>query len=371
MLVRMLSNPKDINAIAKDRKSNMSKIARESVGELVELVTKSPAFPESGAAALSPQFISLKVLDSLVRKLREHGNHDNILPQGAVNTLVGIMKPFIGIKEYPKTSKINSSALLSLVISILEAYSIGGRIQFRKELSLAELEIVAGLLPILLEWAKDQNLGTNMDLGMDIQLALRFYINISNDFADVCDIIGPSLMPVLIGLVKKSFAVLDGTPEEQERAAYLDLLVLSFGLLLNFAELSAASRESVRTKSKPNSLTLWFNANISQPHPQKTTPPVLTNSSPSSLPSCRKPPKLHPWRNPTPMSSSATSPSCSAICAATTTSATVSAHSSRAASSRCLTPLRSLLRTTTRSTECSRAVHITISLLGTRRSLSG
>lgn len=227
----------------------MSRAARESVGDLVALVKASPAFPESVKASLpSPQLMALKVLEALVRKLREYGNHDSILPQGAVNTLVGIVAPFAGVKEYPRAlEKSSRIATLELAMSILESYSLGGRVEFGRELSQDELSKLAAVFPTMLNWAQGVNLGTDHDLGMSILIAIRLYINISNEQPDVSDVIGPLLTPAVVGLVKKSFAVLEGTPEEQERKAYQDILILSFGLLLNFAESSAASRESVRT----------------------------------------------------------------------------------------------------------------------------
>lgn len=239
MLVRMLDFEKDIYVTAKDRKTNMSKAAQGLVQDLRTKVEKSPAFTDRKPKVLSSQIMALKVLEEFVRKLREAGVRDDFLPTGSLKKLVQIMKLFS-----KNTTKASDTLPLQLTVSILESYTIGSRAPPEQQLSETELKVVAELLPAVIGVK-------TKDMTDILLLILRLDINLTNNRSSICDIFtGPShslpLTETLVYMVHDKFNDLAGMMlDTEERTVQLDLLVLSLGLLINFAELSDKARYSV------------------------------------------------------------------------------------------------------------------------------
>lgn len=235
----MLDFEKDIYSTAKNRKTNMSKAAQGLVQDLRTRVEKSSVFGEKKLKIFSGQIMALKVLEESVRKLREAGVGDDFLPVGGLKKLVQIMNLFPESKD---TMKAPGTLPLELAVSILESYTIGGRVSPELQFSAGELKVVANLLPTVVE------AGTK-DMKDILLLILRFNINLTNGHSSICDIFtefSPFLIPTLVHMVRDKFNDLAGLElEMEERLSQLDLLVLSLGLLINFAELSDKARHAV------------------------------------------------------------------------------------------------------------------------------
>lgn len=240
MLARMLASARDISIIAKDGKTNMSKAALIQVDNLRTSLEKNPTFQGGKAQVISPQILALKVLEKLVRRFRECGNADEILDGPALRGLVDILGPFAACKEYPKTLRTHGFQLLELPISTLEAYTLGGYCSLEGQLSSDELVSLTKLFSVISGWTTDE------DLGPLLLLLLRLNINISNNRPMACETLAdPPFITSLVGLIKKKFEALSGTLEKQERLLSIDLLVLSLGLMTNFAEFSPKARAVV------------------------------------------------------------------------------------------------------------------------------
>lgn len=246
MLLRMLDFERDIYTIAKDRKTNMSKAAQSMVQDLRSQVEKSPVFPKRRPKILSPQIIALKVLEQSVRKLRESGASDDILPSGGLGKLVHILNPFTTITNPKGIEKARDTFVLELAISTLESHTVGSRIPAEKQFSQSELRTVAALLPAVLKMETS-------DINDILLLILRFDINLTNNRAPICNIFAESsLISVLVEIVCTKFNDLaDLGLETNERLVRLDLLILSLGLLINFAELSDKARCAVDNRGAP------------------------------------------------------------------------------------------------------------------------
>jgi hypothetical protein len=251
MLSRMLDSPRDICQIAKDKKTNMSKIAISQVSELRLLIEKSPAFAGTLSKVISPQLIALKVLDTLVRNFRAHGSADEILSSPALHGLVRLVTSFSQSEQYPNLLKTHGLQLLELPLSTLEAYTMGGYGSFEAQVPKEELVKLADLFPAMLGWTN-----TTEDLGPLLLLLLRLIINITNNRPLPCEHLADSpLMLSLVALIQQKFTELEGKLEEQARLLSLDLLILSLGLMLNLAEMSSGVRAAVGDKgsSPPSS----------------------------------------------------------------------------------------------------------------------
>jgi hypothetical protein len=239
MLVRMLDFEKDIYIIAKDRKTNMSKATQSMVQDLRTQVEKSPIFSNRRPKILSPQIIALKVLEQSVRKLREAGVDDDILSAGGLGKLVHILNPF-AITNFKGVEKARDTFVLELAVSTLESHAVGNRVPAEQQFSPSELKIVAALIPAVIKMETS-------DVNDILLLILRFTINLTNNRASICNTFAESsLISVLVGMVCTKFDDLaDLSLEMNERLVKLDLLILSLGLLINFAELSDRARCAV------------------------------------------------------------------------------------------------------------------------------
>ncbi|KAH0609875.1 uncharacterized protein H6S33_012421 [Morchella sextelata] len=245
MLVRMLDFEKDIYIIAKDRKTNMSKATQSMVQDLRTQVEKSPIFSNRRPKILSPQIIALKVLEQSVRKLREAGVDDDILSAGGLGKLVHILNPF-AITNFKGVEKARDTFVLELAVSTLESHAVGNRVPAEQQFSPSELKIVAALIPAVIKMETS-------DVNDILLLILRFTINLTNNRASICNTFAESsLISVLVGMVCTKFDDLaDLSLEMNERLVKLDLLILSLGLLINFAELSDRARCAVDDRGAP------------------------------------------------------------------------------------------------------------------------
>lgn len=239
MLVHMLDIERDIYMIAKDRKTNMSKAAQGLVQDLRGQVEKLPTFAEKKPKIFSPQILALKVLEESVRKLREAGVGDDILSGGGLKKLVEILKPFTVLKSKGATGTFDTLPL-ELAVSTLESYTVGYRTLTASQFSQAELNVIANLLPSVV----GMETNTMNDI---LLLVLRFDINLTNNRSSICDIFAESsLISTLVDMVRAKFNDLANIKlGMEERLVHLDLLILSLGLLINFAELSDKARYAV------------------------------------------------------------------------------------------------------------------------------
>ncbi|PWW80367.1 hypothetical protein C7212DRAFT_276204 [Tuber magnatum] len=258
MLVRMLDFGRDIKVVAKDKKTNMSKAAQGMAMELRTLVDKSAVFPQSKPTVYSAQIMGLMVLETAIRSLRAAGIHDRIVSLDVLSKLVTMVKPFIAPA---KPGKALDMLVLELLLSTLEAWACGLDIEIETAFSKDELTTLTDIIPTIMSQAVTGDNGKfhvgDFDVKDILLLTLRLNINITNDRTETCDALACSdLIPILIELIRSRFGILDGQLEEVPRLVNLDLLVLSLGLLNNFAEMSIPGRCSVLRKDETGLLLL-------------------------------------------------------------------------------------------------------------------
>ena len=254
MLTKMLGSSKDVSALAQDEKAKLSKYAIEDLGDLRALVEKS-GFLGKGIKTISLQLIALQILDLLVKKFRGHGSASEMLSKGVLRGLLNILSPFAASDGYPKSLKTRGPSALELPISILEAYTMGGCGSLETQVTADKLIVLANLLPAMRKWGCDEKLRDTL------LLLLRLNINITNNVPTVCDSFADSpLICSLVAMIKEMFQKLSGNLEEVQRTISVDFLVLSLGLMLNFAEFSSTARAAVgdRGMSTPSPRVLML-----------------------------------------------------------------------------------------------------------------
>ncbi|KAI5804020.1 wings apart-like protein regulation of heterochromatin-domain-containing protein, partial [Peziza echinospora] len=257
MLDSMLDSTRDIKAITKDRRTNMSKAAQSLVADFSVVVQGSSIFGTSQPKIMSPQVLALGVLESFMRNLRQAGWFNNCLPIPIIRKLIKTIEPFTTTPLEKKDSL--DPLFIELPTSILESHSIGRESGLDSDLSDSEITILANLLEGIIEMENDRF--NNVQL-----LILRLTINITNHQPQICDVFcKTSLISSLVKVTQAKFEALSGQLEEEKRLLSLDILILSLALMINFAEMSDTARSTFMDVGSTNSpyitnlLTLFLN----------------------------------------------------------------------------------------------------------------
>ena len=238
-LIRQLVAVNSLAAISKERKTNMSKVAREDLMKFGDSLCQETLWGSRIPRTLSPRLMALKSLDLLIRKSRESGNMEAILDDEQVAKLVSICREVVEKADGPDQSP-DRTIEAELALSILESDSIhlasptGANNWSSKALGdLAD--------------STTAMLGLSEANGGTIEsLLLRLCLNLTNNNGKVCEIFGNSdILAALATSVTTKFAEpLDQLPEEL-RASLLDRLILCLGTLINLAEFSEKARMSL------------------------------------------------------------------------------------------------------------------------------
>ncbi|KAI9714763.1 MAG: hypothetical protein M1820_000052 [Bogoriella megaspora] len=235
-LICQIDSTQNIASVAKDRKTNMSKVARTTFIELRDMVLSAEIWGAQKPRILSPHLMSLKSLDLLVHRSRESGFMDPILDGDGVGKLARISQlPNVAMDLESRETDLETS----LAVSILESDSLC--LTYGKEGAWTPkilANVAATILPLLMQPVTNQN-----SIAM---LALRLCLNLTNNKPDACDVFGePPIVALLARSVVEVFAEPLSQMDQKERIAALDGLLLSLGLLINLAEYSEKARLSL------------------------------------------------------------------------------------------------------------------------------
>ncbi|KAH7074845.1 wings apart-like protein regulation of heterochromatin-domain-containing protein [Paraphoma chrysanthemicola] len=237
-LLTLLSNEVDILKLAKMRKTNLSRIAQDSVVAFHAVVLGSPFWSRSKLGTLSPQLVALKSLDLLVLELRTIGSIESVLTQDIVSRLVDIASTTV---ERPKGDDGNedNKLILHSIFSILEASSLAPLHQtFWPSHTLKHLSKV---LSVTFEFG-DTTITT---------LAVKMCMNLTNNKPKACSYFSDtSFVQSLVRSVVDRFNLLETDADEVERNMTLDTLILSLGAMINLTEHSDRARANVDDKQR-------------------------------------------------------------------------------------------------------------------------
>lgn len=229
-LVKLTSNELEIRSIAKNRKTNLSKIAVGSVIAVREKLLASSIWSSLALEKVTPQIVALKALESIVVGLRRSGNVELLLDQSMVSTI---------IDTSPKISKNGTVRpedviILQIIVSILESVSIS-----RQKQSLWPMKT--------LERLADMMSGVfGLEDASSTMLAVKLCMNLTNNKPKAClPFSGHAFIQSLAATIPRSFARLHSGLKQDERTAVLESLILSLGALINLAEFSDQARMNV------------------------------------------------------------------------------------------------------------------------------
>ncbi|KAG9195961.1 hypothetical protein G6011_01082 [Alternaria panax] len=229
-LIKLANNDADIKEIAKDRKTNLSKIAKESVLSFRTLVQQSSVWSPAVAEKVSPRLVALKAIELLIVGLRKAGNVDMLLNQKMISQTAEIASDSNDRLESNNGGSEDNSTL-EMVLSILESTSATRQIQATWPTGV--LQRIAKFVPRFFQ----------PDAASSTMLAVKLCMNLTNNKPKACLPFSAKafVQPLMQSIIEKFRSINAGLALEK-RTEILDSLVLSLGAAINLAELSDQMR---------------------------------------------------------------------------------------------------------------------------------
>jgi hypothetical protein len=232
-LVKLAGNDTDMPKITKDRKTNLSRIAKEAVLTFSSLVQQSSIWSTLQPNKLSPQLVATKAIESLVTSLRRAGNTEPLLDQTMISQLVGVASE---ASERPKSDKAapEDELVLNMVLSTLE--SVSATRQKQLMWPVVVLQSIAKFMPMFFR----------PDAASSTMLAVKLCMNLTNNNPKACHPFAvKNFIQSLMSSITQRFQSLNIGLAQDERTEVLESLILSLGAAINLAEFSDQMRLNV------------------------------------------------------------------------------------------------------------------------------
>jgi hypothetical protein len=229
-LVKLVANDADIKEVAKDRKTNLSKIAKESVLSFRTLVQQSSIWSPAVVEKVSPQLVALKAIELLIIGLRKASNADMLINQTMISQIVEIAS-VSNDRSHSDKGTSEDNTILEMVLSILESTSATRQIQ--ATWSTGVLQRIAGFMPRFFQ----------ADAASSTMLAVKLCMNLTNNKPKACQPFSAKafVQPLMHSIIEKFQSINTGLALEK-RTEVSDSLILSLGAAINLAELSDQMR---------------------------------------------------------------------------------------------------------------------------------
>ncbi|TVY25385.1 Wings apart-like protein [Lachnellula hyalina] len=240
LLIRLLDCQASIYSVAKERKSNMSKIGQKMVLEYHDYLRDLPMWEDLQSQTASPRTVALKCLELMVRQTREAGNDGDIFSKELTTKLFSIVKSTTDASwDLPKEQQ---AIDFYLALSALESHSIAARTVHDENIWITNyLPIIADTLEVALTRPIEQ-------FGVLQILILRLTLNVTNNNPLASDVFARgALMSAMGQAIVAKFKIISRFLTEEDFSVAVDHLVLILGVMINFAEWSSAARESLQS----------------------------------------------------------------------------------------------------------------------------
>ncbi|KAK8205301.1 hypothetical protein M8818_005014 [Zalaria obscura] len=213
--------------VAKDRNSNMSKMAQATFVEFGEAIRDSRLWVSDKPNTMTLRMLALRSMELLILKIRHLTKHGLQVP-GMMEALAKTAAEAASAEETSSSNTITTETCLS----ILEAMQyINKQDAVMRPLTSHALTTIVGVLRQLLH---------NDSSTVRIQtLALRFSLNATLESQKNTNVFDSEvLISCLVDRMLVGFGILKDGEKEQDRDAELDILLLTLGLLSGLAEQS-------------------------------------------------------------------------------------------------------------------------------------
>jgi len=240
LLIRLMDTTESLGSISQERSSNMSKMSQKLLSENQASFLQLPIWDGPTPCFLSPRTSALKCLEIMVRKMREAGDTGDVISKELSNKLFCILRSS-SATAFTDDQRKQETVDFQLALSTLESHSIKAMTCSDESIWIHEyLPILSNILCCLLKRFD----GDAAPLQL---LALRLTLNVTNNNPEASKIFATEeLVFVLSGAVISKFKLLSGFLLEDERLAAIDHLILTLGVMINFAEWSPSSRRCLQ-----------------------------------------------------------------------------------------------------------------------------
>lgn len=236
LLIRLLDVDASILSLAKDRKTNMSKLAQAMLAEHHNLMLRSKGWADIHPTSLSPRTAALRCLEAMVKQIREAGNSNDIISKELTTKLFHLVDLPADQTNAVVLDHLRS-ANFQLTLSTLESHSL------RAMTGSDESLWIGDFLPIIREILKTSLNYSAEDCGVLQSLALRLTLNVTNNNSSASNVFAKAdLLRILGRVIIEKFGGLASFQQEEERVILVDQLVLMLGVAINFAEWSEQAR---------------------------------------------------------------------------------------------------------------------------------
>ncbi|KAG0648430.1 Wings apart [Hyphodiscus hymeniophilus] len=245
LLIRLLESQTSITMLAKDRKSNMSKVAQSLLSEHSEYLLSLPVWgeaqPRMQPKTLSPRTVALKCLELMVRQTREAGNSGDLISKELTTKLFSIMKLASDESAWELPSG-KEAVDFGLALSAIESHSLAARTLSDEKIWLDDyLQIIADTLETALTQPIDK-------FGDFQYLLLRLTLNVTGNNEKASKVFArDSLMAVMAQVIVAMFSKISHFLTEEDLFAAVENLIVLEGVMINFAESSSAARNSFQS----------------------------------------------------------------------------------------------------------------------------
>ena len=238
--VGLLENDLDITAVAKDRHSNMSKVAQMEFLKLREALLEPSLWTIGPPPKVTARVLAIQCLEYMVRQVRERGSTVEFMSQTAIKRMVELLTPD-PLQQSPLATA-SEMFTLKLAVSTLESSTTSGSAMCDETVWTGEtIERLIGLLPTIEIWPESEEM-----FGSLRTLVLRLYLNITNNNPSLCEAFSrPEVVRAMFRIIGSHFHSLTDDARRDTQALLLDNLILSLGFLINLAEWSDDARRLV------------------------------------------------------------------------------------------------------------------------------
>jgi hypothetical protein len=229
-LAKLLEHDLDVQKIAKNRKTNLSRLAHDATILLRSTLLASNVWSSIKPETVSPQLVTLKALDLLVLGLREVGSVDPIITADTLGKLVDIA---YSVSERYSNGKCddNDETVLHTTLSIMEATS------------LANKNSVAWSASMMQHLASAMACVFQIGHAPMVTMAVKLCMNLTNNKPKACQqFSGSPFVQSLVQSIISRWKLLQDGIEEAQRTEALDTLILSLGAMINLTEHSDQAR---------------------------------------------------------------------------------------------------------------------------------
>jgi len=234
-LVALLDMDKEVTSVTKARALNMSRAAQLELSNYWDELLRSSVWRVEKPGSITPRVLALQCLEYLIRQAREAGHTDRLLPQHALERIIGLLN--LPVSVGLSAPRVTPDTNFQLSVSILESCTIVNQLHCGQPVSLGDdsLDAIASLLPSLETRLYDVPEALRA-------LVLRLYLNLTNNSPELCEAFSrPAVLRSILDIIVSHFKLVSNEPAlHASHPLRLDILILALGSLINMVEWCAA-----------------------------------------------------------------------------------------------------------------------------------